>query len=55
MFKQIVAQVAAQDDPTLGLVKDGNVFYFVINNPEAQNTFDDVWIDKAKGFLDTVA
>ena len=45
-------KVNAQQDPRMGLVKDGPIFYLVFNNGD--NTFDFEIIAKVNGYLDEV-
>ena len=38
----------------MGLVRQGNVFYLVLNDPKNQNTFNDSKIDRMSELLDEV-
>ena len=49
-LQQVFEKVNAQKDPKMGLVKDGPIFYLVLNNGD--NTFDFEVIAKVNAFLD---
>lgn len=51
-LKEVFAKVAAQPDPTIGLVKDGHIYYLVLNN--GQNVFNTDTINKWNRCLDIV-
>ena len=51
-LQQVFEKVNAQKDPRMGLVKDGPIFYLVLNNGD--NTFDFEVIAKVNAILDEV-
>lgn len=54
MFNTLLEKVNAQPDSTVGLVKEGPVYFLVLNDPKTDNTFDDDKIDRISLFLDEV-
>lgn len=53
MLQKIFEQVNQQADPTIGLVKEGPIFFLVLNKPN-DNTFDLKFIDQLMELLDIV-
>jgi Delta3-Delta2-enoyl-CoA isomerase len=51
-LEEVFAKVKAQDDPRMGLIRDGSIFYFVLNDGE--NTFDNDKIERVNKYLDEV-
>jgi enoyl-CoA hydratase/carnithine racemase len=51
-LKQVFDKVNAQEDPSIGLIKDGTIFYLVFNKDE--NTFTNDVLDKLHRLLDVV-
>jgi len=51
-LQQVFDKVNEQKDPRLGLVKDGSIFYLVLNNGE--NTFNFEIIAKFNALLDEI-
>lgn len=51
-LQQVFDKVNEQKDPRMGLVKDGSIFYLVLNNGD--NTFDFEVITKINAYLDEI-
>ena len=51
-LKQVFDKVNSQTDPSIGLIKDGPIFYLVFNKDD--NTFTNDVLDKLHRFLDVV-
>ena len=50
MLKSAFDKISAQKDPRMGLVREGNVFFLVLNTK--QNEFDVKHCKKLEGLLD---
>ncbi len=53
MLLKVFEQVNSQEDKTIGLVKDGQVYYLVMNRPD--NMFDFNYMQKISDYLDVVS
>ncbi len=53
MLKRIQEQVNKQQDPSIGLVRDGNIFFLILNRLD--NTINPKVIDSLNEKLDTVS
>ena len=51
-LKEVFAKVNAQQDPSMGLIRDGPIFYFVMN--KGQNVFNLVTIEKVNRYIDQI-
>ena len=51
-LKEVFAKVEAQEDPRYGLIKDGHIFYLVLNDGDNTVDFDTIRIFNK--FLDEI-
>lgn len=50
-FAEVVSIVNKQDDPEIGIVRDGFINYLVLNSPGGDFVFNDNTIDKLEMVL----
>ncbi len=53
MFNRVAEQVKKQKDPSIGLIRDGNIFFLVLNRLD--NTINPSFINTLDQILDLVA